>query len=123
MSTLSITYRDQFTRQTERLVRALMEHTGVSASAVLVPTGGNSAYLKQVRDGGKHGVSVGKHDTFLENISALWPDDLAWPEDIPRPPREKAGFDQLPQEARDAFAARIQRQQTIGAAKHEKANG
>lgn len=123
METLTITYRSQFTRQTERLVEAVMRHTGISASAVLTPTGGNCNYLKQVREGGKHGVSVGKHDTFLENISALWPADLEWPEDIPRPPREKAGFDQLPQEARDAFAARIQRQKTLGTAKQEKADG
>lgn len=119
MNILSITYREQFTRQTERLVRSLMDHTGVSASGVLIPTGGNSNYLTQVTEGGKHGVSVGKHDRFLENISALWPADLKWPEDIPRPPAEKAGFDQLPQEARDAFAARIKRPKKPTAASQE----
>lgn len=122
MTILTIPYRTQFTRQTERLLQAFLDHTDLPASAVLVPAAGNSSYMKQAGAKGTHGVSVGKHDKFLENMSALWPSDLVWPEDIPRPPPEKAGFDQLPQEARDALAARIERQKNRSGDK-EQANG
>ena len=116
MPELSIPYRQQFTRQTERLIELFMAHTQLSRAAICTPAGGNALYLNQVKEGGKHGVSVGLHDRFLENISALWPDDLYWPEDSPRPPPGKADFDQLSQEARDAVAARIRKNK-------ERANG
>ena len=122
METLSISYRIQFTRQTERLVRVFLDHTRVPQSALLVPAAGNSSYMKQASDKGRHGVSVGKHDTFLENMSALWPSDLAWPDDIPRPPANKATFEQLPQEARDQLAARIVALETQRAADMENEN-
>lgn len=120
MTTLTIPYREQFNRQTERLIAAYVEHTGVPKSWILVPAGGNSAYLTQIK---KHSVSAGKHDVFLENLSALWPVNLEWPEDIPRPPSEKADFDQLPKEARETLAARIAAHQRKSAERQEKANG
>lgn len=99
-------YRELFARQTEDLVKAFVAHTGVPQSAILRPTGGNTQYLIQME---RHSIGVAKHDRFLENMSALWPSDLAWPYDIPRPPASKATEDQLPQKARAALSEQIAR--------------
>ena len=113
------TYREQFARQTKDLVEAFVAHTGVPQSAILLPTGGNTQYLRQIE---RHSVGVGKHDRFLENMSALWPAGLAWPSDIPRPPATKASPDQLTKEARETLAARIARAKEAAEAQ-EKTDG
>ena len=110
MENSAISYRVLFNRQTERLVQALRDHTRLPTSAVLIPCAGNSSYMKQSGLNGTHGVSVGKHDTFLENISAIWPKDCPWPSDIPRPDPMKATYSQLSKEARETFAARVLRE-------------
>lgn len=109
MSKEYIPYRDQFMRQTEILVHTIQREFGLPVSAIIIPTTGNGVFLSQSSTKGKYGVSVGKHDEILENFSALWPEGLEWPSDIPRPPKALALFDQLSQEARDSFAARIEK--------------
>lgn len=97
-------YRQLFSRQTTDLVNAYVAHTGVPQSFILRPTGGNTQYLIQME---RHSVGVGKHDRFLENMSALWPSDLSWPSDIPRPPATKAALEQIPEKAREDLQKQI----------------
>lgn len=97
-------YRQLFIRQTTDLVEAYVAHTGVPQSFILRPTGGNTQYLLQME---RHSLGVAKHDRFLENMSALWPSDLSWPHDIPRPPANRASAEQLPDKAREDLKKQI----------------
>ena len=103
MDYLTITYRELFMRHTERLFATFIKHTGVPQSAISTAVGGNSQFLDQIR---KHSQKVSTHDAVLENFSALWPKDVEWPEDIPRPDPQKATLKQLSQEKRDNIAHR-----------------
>jgi hypothetical protein len=116
MEILSISYRDQFIRQAERLTQVFMDHTGLKKANILTPVAGNGNYLNQIK---RYSFTIGGFDLFLERFSALWPDDLPWPDDIPRPPAERATFDTLPQADRDRVAELIAARKSTSATKKD----
>lgn len=76
------------------LIRRLAAHTNRAPSTIsrLVTGSGDTLRRMEIRkpDGKpRHRISVERVDEATAKISAIWPRDLEWPSDIPRPLKEK----------------------------------
>jgi len=70
-----------------RLTRTLGEHLGVTHWAISFRVAKRGDFFKRLMDG--RDCSTGKYEEILAKLSAMWPEDLEWPADIPRPEEEE----------------------------------
>ncbi|MGA0615909.1 hypothetical protein [Paracoccus sp. KR1-242] len=62
---------------------AVLQQRGLSQTFLNDVTRGDRAWTRDYRT---RDPRVGTFDAVFARLSAIWPKDLAWPEDIPRPP-------------------------------------
>lgn len=70
-------------------------HTGVKPSILSGVFLNNTGFFSRLAHGGA--CSVRSYDRFMSGLSAMWPDDLPWPEGIPRPAPASLAPDQIEQ--------------------------
>lgn len=70
-----------------RLASIIGDHEGVSHWAISMRITGRGDRIERLLNGGD--VLTGTYETIICNFAAVWPADLAWPADIPRPSRSK----------------------------------
>jgi hypothetical protein len=71
------------------LANALAEHQGVTHWAISMRLAGRGDLFSKLERGAD--VRMGTYERLLRKFSACWPEDLAWPEGVPRPdPAEDA---------------------------------
>lgn len=68
------------------LAEVYSAHTGLKLSTVSTYAATDGKWLGKLRDG-TAGCTVGKVSRVTHWFSDHWPADLAWPRDIPRPPK------------------------------------
>ena len=88
-----------------KAISALCDGTGLSRSAVTELLLGDPAFCSRI--GGGKNFTAATYDRLMGGMAAIWPDDLPWPRDVPRPvpadlPREV--FLQVQERARRAQA-------------------
>jgi len=69
------------------LATALAAHKGRSATTVAGWCGVHKRLFTRLSEG--NGCRVDTYNKALSSFSELWPADLEWPRDIPRPPKSK----------------------------------
>lgn len=62
-------------------------HTGLSDMTIAKRVGSHSRLFGRLRAG--HGCNVTTFNAVLGRFSSIWPEDLQWPSDIPRPKKSK----------------------------------
>lgn len=75
------------TDQLHRLAEACCAHTGRTLATVGAYAGKAGHFFKGMKEGST--CTVRKAETVTLWLSGNWPDDPAWPADIPRPPKAK----------------------------------
>jgi len=75
--------KDTAQRNVMAATNALSDHTGISLSAIGHTLIGDSTFVVRVHEGTNFTLSL--YDRLMGGLSAIWPPDLAWPEDVPRP--------------------------------------
>jgi hypothetical protein len=65
------------------LASSLAGHVGRSETTVMKWCGVHARLFKRLQAGG--GCNVETYNTAMKAFAGLWPEDLAWPSDIPRP--------------------------------------
>lgn len=71
------------------LANALAGHDGVTHWAISMRLAGRGDLFSKLERGAD--VRMGTYERLLRKFSACWPEDLAWPEGVPRPdPAEDA---------------------------------
>jgi hypothetical protein len=65
------------------LASCLAGHVGRSETTVMKWCGVHARLFKRLQAGG--GCNVETYNTAMKAFAGLWPDDLVWPSDIPRP--------------------------------------
>lgn len=56
--------------------------TGLSRTYLSTVLRGDSAFLKRLAD---TSMNIRSYDDVMGRMSAIWPDDVAWPTSVPRP--------------------------------------
>lgn len=85
-----------------RLYEAFMSATSLTPTyAGKLIAAGDPKFWATYRD---HNFTLGRYDTIIQRLSALWPADLPWPEGVPRQAPATISEDEL----RD-FRARLDR--------------
>ena len=69
------------------LAAILAAHKGRSETTVAGWCGVHKRLFARLSEG--KGCRVDSYNTALRSFSELWPPDLEWPRDIPRPPKSK----------------------------------
>lgn len=77
----SPTYRQMMVERMDRLTQILVDH-GLSQTSVNRIARNDPAWTRDYRN---KNFTVDTYDMAAARISAIWPDDVAWPSDIPRP--------------------------------------
>ena len=78
------------TQETDNLLtlgRLYGEAKGYSLTTVATYLANGGAFFSKLEQG--KSVTVRKYHDLLDTFSREWPDDLAWPEDIPRPAKDQ----------------------------------
>ncbi len=70
------------------LAEAYAEHLGLKLSTVSTYAAKDGKFFGSLK--GASGCTLDRADTVLRWFSNHWPEDLAWPRDIPRPPKSRA---------------------------------
>lgn len=65
------------------VIAAYCDHTGLKRTALSGLLTNDNTFIGRVDKGAGFTVSI--YDRVMGSLSALWPDDLDWPEDVPRP--------------------------------------
>ena len=65
------------------LASTFARHVGRSETTVMKWCGVHARLFKRLQAGG--GCNLETYNTAIRAFAGLWPDDLAWPSDIPRP--------------------------------------
>lgn len=78
------TERDRLTRNLIEVVERYAEHTGMAVVTALGRVAGMT-HVSAIWAGGD--IKAGTYDKMMVQFSDAWPDDLPWPESVPRPPR------------------------------------
>lgn len=73
--------REVAQRQMARLLRAFEEATGLPQTVIGKIARDDTKWLREF---GKRDFLFGTFDQVNSRISAVWPDGVAWPEDVPR---------------------------------------
>lgn len=81
MSDFAPPYRDILVARMDRLM-AILQTRGLSQTFINNVTRGDPAWTRDYRN---RDFRVGTLDAVLARLSAIWPKDLDWPVDIPRP--------------------------------------
>lgn len=81
MSAYDPPYRDILVARMDRLM-LILQRRGLSQTFINNVTRGDPAWTRDYRT---RNFRVDTVDSVLARLSAIWPTDLAWPEDIPRP--------------------------------------
>ncbi len=76
------------------LIRALAAHRNLANSTVsrlVTGSGDTLKRLEKTRPDGTacHRISTQRVAASFERLSQIWPADLEWPRDIPRPPKSR----------------------------------
>lgn len=81
MDTYAPTLKQDLTKRLDALTN-LLDEAGLAPSRLgkIVKNDGN--WVKDYRD---RNIRVDTYDMVVAKISALWPDHIAWPADVPRP--------------------------------------
>lgn len=66
------------------LSEILAAHDGVTHWAISMRLPGRGDFFKQLRKPGRD-IRFGTYDRLLRKFSEVWPSDLEWPANIPRP--------------------------------------
>ena len=69
------------------LADALAAHQGVTHYAISMRALGKGDFFKKLKAGGDCRTATASR--LMAYFSDAWPADLAWPRDIPRPPKSK----------------------------------
>ncbi|OJY33182.1 MAG: hypothetical protein BGP11_05520 [Rhodobacterales bacterium 65-51] len=69
------------------LADTLAQHQGVTHFAISMRALGKGDFFKKLKDG--HDCRTATAARVLAWLGRYWPADLAWPTDIPRPPKSK----------------------------------
>ncbi len=69
------------------LSKALAQHRNWSLSTVSIYAANDGKFFQRIEAGG--GCTLRTAHRVVTWFSTNWPDDLAWPRDIPRPPKTK----------------------------------
>ncbi|MDF3606529.1 hypothetical protein PE067_10495 [Paracoccus sp. DMF-8] len=77
----SPTYQDTMVERMDRLLHVLETH-GLSRTFVSVVVRNDTAWTRDYRT---RNFTVATYDKVAAKLSGMWPDDIAWPSDIPRP--------------------------------------
>jgi hypothetical protein len=77
-----MTYLSQFRKNLAVLSTSLAEEAGVSASSVGKYIARDPKFFSSCQE---TDFRVGTYDYVVARFSAIWPEHLAWPEDIERP--------------------------------------
>lgn len=93
----------------DRLIGALIAR-GLTKTFISKVVGGNPTW---VRDYQIKKFRVDTYDDAAARISAIWPEDVAWPSDIPRPEPAKISFGDL-----EAVAERLAKHRNRSEARH-----
>ena len=70
-----------------KLSEALTQHRNWSLSTVGLYSANDGKFFQRIESGG--GCTLRTAQRVLAWFSDNWPSDLAWPRDIPRPPKSK----------------------------------
>lgn len=73
--------------QLQALANVLHQHTGLQLSTIGTYGANDGKIFKRWEEGG--GCTLRTAELLLRWFSTNWPEDLAWPRDIPRPPKSK----------------------------------
>lgn len=65
------------------VIEAFCDHTGTSPHSISGLLVNDSKFVPRVLDGSN--FTVGQYDRIMGGLSRLWPRDLDWPADVPRP--------------------------------------
>lgn len=72
-----------------RLCDAFADHDSVTHWAVSVRTTGRGDFFQGLKTGA--GCTLATYERLISRFDAIWPEDLEWPGDVPRPdPRSDA---------------------------------
>lgn len=77
-----MTYLSKFRKNLETLSALLAEKTGVSLSTLGKRLAGDPKFFANAQ---KVDFRVGSYDYVVGRLSAIWPENLTWPDDIDRP--------------------------------------
>ncbi|AGH57968.1 hypothetical protein RHVG_00003 [Rhodovulum phage RS1] len=69
------------------LAKLLREHTGRSLTTISKWSGVHNRLFSRLEAGA--GCNSSTYERALSGLSEIWPVDLEWPRDIPRPPKPK----------------------------------
>jgi len=74
--------KDTAAAQMMRVVAVFSAHTGMTPTILSKILVNDTTFIPRVGDGA--GFTVTQFDRIISGLSAIWPDDLAWPRDVPR---------------------------------------
>lgn len=77
----SPTYRQAMVERMDRLMQILQDH-GLSRTFVNMIVRNDRAWTRDYRN---KNFRVDTYDEAAARVSAIWPEGIAWPSDIPRP--------------------------------------
>lgn len=69
------------------VVEQLSLHRGLPKTSIVRAIWGHPAAWTRVKQG-RSPITTALYDRFMGGISALWPDDVPWPDGVLRPPPE-----------------------------------
>jgi hypothetical protein len=70
-----------------KLAETLANHSARSEATISTWCVGHARLFKRLRDG--HGCTLKTAQKAFDHLSRVWPSDLEWPSDIPRPKTSK----------------------------------
>ena len=71
------------------LAESLASHLSKSEATISNRVTTHARLFERLRDG--KGCNVTTYNTVMERFADIWPADLAWPSDVPRPRRRNRG--------------------------------
>lgn len=69
------------------LAHAYAAHTGLALSTVSTRVANDGKFFRRLDEGA--GVTVGRANRIMRWFCVNWPEDLEWPQGIPRPSRQR----------------------------------
>lgn len=81
MNAFDPSYRKTLVSRMDRLM-AVLQAQGLSQTFLNDATRGDRAWTRDYRN---RDPRVGTYDLVFARLSGIWPADVAWPDDIPRP--------------------------------------
>lgn len=78
-----MTHHSQAISHLQRLLDAYTSHSGVSPTRLMVQLANDGKLAGRIRNG--EDMRLSTYFRLLRGFASLWPADLTWPDDVPRP--------------------------------------